>query len=346
MKINLKSYSSKLGSKPIFLGSIFIVLCSMFYVLSPISNAQTILPLTVSPARQEIRINPGEKTGITVKFFNLSDAPISGIIKAADFIVDNGDGKPRIIEDSTQSSPRFSGTSWINLPYDRITISPNDKVSVIANLDVPQDARPGGRYVAIYFEPSGTFGQPVTGEQKDSAITPRIASLVYIRVNGEITENALITRLFSPSFSEYGPIKVKTEILNRGDYHINPRGIITVTNMFGGIVDQSSIAQQNIFPDVTRSYDNAIGPKWMWGRYKVEFAGSYGEKAKSLSQFIYVWVFPWKVVTVIILALFVLFLFLKRLYKNIIVRESDLEAQIAREKAEIDKLKDQLRGRD
>ena len=91
--------------------------------------------------KEEITINPGEDSAVNVRFITL-ESPVSGIVRVADFIVDNSQGAPRIVEDIGQLSPRFSGQTWISIPYDQITIAPNDKVAMQAKINVPVDARP------------------------------------------------------------------------------------------------------------------------------------------------------------------------------------------------------------
>src|SRR4030066_66559 len=103
----------------VFLG-IFLV---FFLFLFNKVKAQSLLPLTVSPARQEFSINPGEKTVINVTFFNRGESAISGLIKVADFIVDNPDGTPPIIDNASQASPKFSASTWLILQSDKMSIA-------------------------------------------------------------------------------------------------------------------------------------------------------------------------------------------------------------------------------
>src|SRR3989339_547699 len=94
---------------------LMILFLTIPYSLFPIpSFAQSSLPLTVAPARQEITINPGEGAAVNIRFYNFSESPVSGLVRIADFIVDNSQGAPRIIEDSSQISPRFSAQTWLN----------------------------------------------------------------------------------------------------------------------------------------------------------------------------------------------------------------------------------------
>lgn len=324
-----------------------IILFVMFgFMVNPAaSSAQDVLPLTVGPARQQILVNPGEQAAFTVRIYNQSDSPIVGLIKVADFVVQDKEGSPRIVDDATLASPKFSGSAWVTLPYDRVSIPAQDKITVQASLNVPADARPGGRYVSLFFEP--VIGTPTAlgVESAGTGVAPRIASLLYVRVAGPITESAMITNLFTKSFYEYGPVNVDSEILNRGDYHIRPRGVLTISDALGGVLAQGALKEENIFPDAARSYTNALGTKWMVGRYKITLAASYGEKGQSLERSVFVWVFPWKVATVTVLFILILILVTRSMYSKLVLKEASLEDEIAQEKEEIEKLKDELKKR-
>ena len=316
----------------------------LFIASSAHAQAITTLPLTVGPARQQIAVNPGEEAQFTVKFYNQSDTPVSGYIKTADFMVDDDLGTPRLIENGAQASPKFSASVWVTLPYDRMTIAANDKVAVQATLKVPANARPGGRYVALFFEPVSPFATQVT--ESASGIVPRVASLLYVRVNGPITENAFISNLFAKSFSEYGPIEVTAQIANNGDYHIRPRGSFTISNILGGVVQQSPLKEENIFPDAVRAFSTSIGEKWMMGQYKITLNALYGEKNQVMERSINVLVFPWRVASVTLLTLVILGIIGRAVYKNIVVKEASLEEELSTEKKEIEKLKKELGKRE
>lgn len=317
--------------------SFLIFLFSICYLLFAVgqTSAQANLPLTVAPSRQEILVDPGEKTAVIVKFLNQGDAPVSGTLKVVDFVVEDKEGTPTFIEETptitgvTQISPRFSAASWFTLPYDRITIAPQNKVTIQAKIQVPADARPGGRYVAIYFEPGGEVS-PALGGQKEATtpISIRLAGLVYLRVSGPIKEDAYVVRFQIPRFSEHGPLTAITEILNRGDYHIRPKGKIVLSNFLGKVVDEQALIGQNIFPDVSRVYENKLGSKWMFGKYKAELAASYGEEGKALTAVTFFWVVPYKEISAGLLALVIIGLIITLIVRRFRRRQQELEEKI------------------
>jgi len=323
------------------LGIIVFVLGLLLLNFQPI-QAQTTLPLTVAPSRQEVAIDPGGTTAVNVKFYNRGDTPVAGLLKVADFIVQDNEGTPEFLEGPTQLSPRFAAASWVQLPYDRIAIAPKDKVSIQAKITAPLDARPGGRYIAIYFEPSGKPTKIGYSKEGITPIAARIASLVYLRVSGPITEDAYVVQFSAPRFSEYGPILITTEILNRSSYHIRPKGTITLTDMFGRQIAQEKLKEVNIFPDVTRLLETKIGSKWMFGKYRAELAAAYGETGKALTAVTYFWVFPWKIASAGLLAVIIIILLISFSYRRFKRRQEKLEARLAAEEKKLEELKRKL----
>jgi len=318
----------------------FLLTTALFFYLPGQSLAQEKLELIVGPVRQEVILNPGESEQVEVRFYNQSAEPISGQLEVVDFIVTSADGAPTLIDDPSLASPKFSGARWITLPYNQITIAATDRVKIPVSIQVPVNAKPGGRYVAIYFQPGLNAPQTTA-----TGVSSRLASLLYIKVNGDILENALVTQFYAPGFFEYGPVTVNTEILNRGDYHIRPKAIIAMTNIFGTLVDQVSLREENIFPEASRTFTNEIGPKWLFGRYKLALRGSYGTSGKALETMTYVWVIPWRIIAIVILAIILLYILIKKIILSSHEQVEELEDRLSAEEKELEELKKQLRKR-
>lgn len=307
----------------------------LFFLVAKNASAVSIAPFTVAPSRQEITVDPGEITAVNLKFYNRGDTPVSGVLKAVDFIVESDDGSPTFLEEN-QLSPDFAAASWVTLPYDRISIAAKDKIQVQAKLKIPEDVKPGGKYFAIYFEPTSNAGIEIgVNKEGTTPTTFRIAGLVYLRVAGPVEENAYATQLKAPRFSEYGPISVTAEILNKGNYHINPKGVISLTSVFGKKIDEVLIQENNIFPNVSRMYEGEIGKKWMMGRYKIELSASYGETGQIIEALTYVWVFPWKLATAIVLGVVIIILLAAFLHKKFKKEKEELEEKVEELEAEL-----------
>jgi uncharacterized membrane protein len=327
--------------------SIFLVLSGSI-VLARRANAQQILPLTVIPPKQEMLINPGESYSTTVKFENLGTTPVSGAISVLDFIVTDTHGTPVFLDNpqvigTTTIPEKYSAAKWIKLYTDRMTISANDNVSLPITINVPKNAAPGGRYAAVLFAPVGslTLGNPTSAGE--TPISVRIASLLYIRVAGPITEKATVVKFQAPTFLEYGPVSITTEILNQGDYHITPQGSVSITNMFGRVVSTSALDTKNIFPGTSRDYVNSLGEKLMFGKFTVTLAATYGDLGQPLTSTLTMWIFPWKTATAILLAIIIIILLIVMWYKKVIKKEAKLVEQLKEEKTELETLKEKFK---
>ena len=308
--------------------------------------AQQRLPLVVAPARQQTTLDPGEKESLIIKFFNESAVPISGTLKAVDFIVTGTEGKPILLESPSAPSGKYSASSWIKLPYERAAIPAGTVLKVQFDVNVPKDALPGGRYVALYFEQTGYnvgAGASPSLQSGEMAVTPRITGLINIRVSGPITESASIRRFSAPSFLEFGPVPVYTEIFNAGNYHITPQGQITMSDFMGRQISRVILEEKNVFPESSRIYETEIGSKLLFGKFKLTLAAAYGEYGQVLSRSIYVWVFPWKLALAIILGITIIILSGIRIWKGLKGKQEKLEAELKEEISEVEELKEKFK---
>lgn len=304
-----------------------------FLFPSPVSAES----ITIAPARQEIELQPADSSASIIKIYNHDSSPVSGTLKVVDFIVDDDHGTPEFLEDQTLDSD-YAAASWINLPYSRLSIPANGKVEFQIKVNSPSTALPGGHYAAIIFE-AATSSLPSLQSQAITA--PRLASLIYINVPGLYEESALVSHFKAPKFSQNGPIDITTKILNRSPIHLKPQGVITVTNIFGDVVAHLNLEENNIFPQIERTYTSTLPTKWLAGRFRADFYATYGSQGKTLQATTYFTVFPVMVViyiAVILAALYYIFTTLKRRSHR---HQDQLEAEISKLQQELDQSKKQ-----
>lgn len=306
-------------------------------------NAQMESPLIVAPARQSFAADPGATERFAVRFYNTGIDPISGTFKVADFIVTDALGTPTFLEGPTVLSEKYAAASWVTLTQEKGTITPGGVVTLNATVKVPTNAAPGGKYFAVFFEPTTqTPDATETQQQKAASITVRLAGLIYLRVNGAISEGASITRFSAQGFSEYGPVTVTAEVKNNGDYHITPQGTITVKDMFGKEVAKADIPEANVFPGSSRVITTKLGEKWMVGKFTADLNAVYGDTGKELAATLSFWVFPWKLAVVIALGIIILILIIYLIINKFVKKEKKLEEALAEEKEELEKLKEKF----
>jgi len=281
-----------------------------------------------------MEMKPSEASTGILKLINISETPISGTLKAVDFIVEDNQGTPVFLEDQNFAS-NYSAASWITLPYDRLTIPANDKVEIQFKINADQKALPGGHYTALIFE--AISGSAIDTSQSAAAIAPRIASLIYITIPGDYQEQALVTKFHLPKFSQHGPLDINTTILNQSPTHIRPTGVITVSNMFGDVLTHLPLDEQNIFPETERAYLNTIPTKWLFGRYQAHLQAAYGSQGKNLDAIIYFTVIPVALIIYILIFIAAVIFLVKHYAKKNKKHEQELEVEVAKLKQELHK---------
>ncbi|HJX45976.1 MAG TPA: hypothetical protein VJ399_02300 [Patescibacteria group bacterium] len=331
---------------PIFITLFTLLIFSIFSFVKPNTSLAQSGFLTVAPARQIVEVDPGEIVTISIKFLNQGDQPIAGDIGVADFLVIDNMGTVAFQDSPKMQAPSpYAAASWIKIPvsYDKVTIPAQDKVTIQTKMTVPEDAKPGGRYFGIYFEPTSSIPTPLKSDKEAGTSTKsRLAGLVYVRVAGPITENASIIKFQTPSFIEYGPVKVTSEIINRGSYHITPKGQVVLYDWLGRKIDIKALEEANIFPDSSRIFTNDLGKQLMFGKFKVELTATYGETGQVLTASTSFFAFPVRIALVIILSIIIIMLLGMIIWKKMKGRQSKLEKKLEEEIHELEELKDKV----
>lgn len=272
---------------------------AMLLFLSQDSSAQELQQVTITPPKIEVNLAPGDKTEGRLGIINDSDTDMTFITGVYDFIVTDNNGTPEILPRGTMLNNKYSAANWIAVYPEEFTVKQHQRFDFNYYIQVPQNAGAGGHYAALIYQPVNNGNQPAVGAK----IQTQIATLVYISVKGTINESAKVTKFIAPNFSEYGPVKINTQITNYGDLHIIPQATITIKDMLGRVVATSDLASENIFPGgIAREFTNTIGGKLMIGRFTASLLGSYGTGGNlPLSATLVFWVFPWRAASVIAL---------------------------------------------
>ncbi|MCL5970370.1 MAG: hypothetical protein M1450_02640 [Patescibacteria group bacterium] len=256
----------------------------------------------LSPPTTSLTVMPGQKGTTSIKVINQSVEPIFFEAQVQDFIVEGINGSPSLV---TNNSQKFSAQSWISISPKNFTIGKQQNLILNLDIYVPKNAEPGGHYAAILIKPKNNSAY------EGARVETRLGSLLYLSVSGNIIEN-LKAEILSQKFYEYGPIDATLKIKNLGNLHTMPFGKITISDIFGRVVEVKEIPANNIFPESERDFKELLGTKLMIGRYKVSFEGNYGE-GKKVSAQTYFWVIPWRIISsLLVLILLVLIILLLR----------------------------------
>ncbi len=295
-------------------------------LLPSVARAQQIAGqgLEISPPLFNLKANPGQVLRTEFRIRNVTDQPLLAKAQYNDFVAgDKEDGNPRILLDSSSEDPSpYTIKGWIST-IGEVIIRPNEQKTIQVTISVPKDASPGGHYGVIRF--TGT-----TPEVDSSSVTlsASVGTLMLITVSGDVQDNANILELFTSqnnkkrSLFEYGPITITTRFENKGNVHEQPSGTVAVFNTFGKRVGEMKFndSKSNVLPKSIRRFENTLDKKLLFGRYKVQADLVYGPDKTIISKTAYFWVIPYKLITLALAVVLLLYFGLRQYNRMIINR--------------------------
>ena len=183
-----------------------------------------------------------------------------------------------------QQDNRWSLASWITLApaYNYLRAGGSATVNVL--IEVPEDATPGGRTRWCCI--ARTL---LVLRAKWSRNFQRAGTLIYVLVDGAITETAYVSRFSVPSFLEKGPVPMEIKIRNESDIHITPSPKITVKNIFGKEVATMVLDAKNVFPFTERDFSDVWDKKWGFGPYTLSLEAAYGIQGQTMTAQAVIW---------------------------------------------------------
>ena len=270
---------------------ILVFLISVFFLPYLISNA-----VTVGPVKLEISADPGDV--VRGELFLMNDEKETKIFSPVfeKFIEENGSKK--------FTAEEVDLASWFEINYP-ITLKPQESKNIPFILRIPKNASPGGHFAVIWWSAA------VPGAGQVSIVT-RAGILVYLRVSGDIKEEAKIIQ-FNTDKKIYwrSPVNFSINLENSGNVYLKPKGEITIKNLFGGtkaIIDVNK-KDVSILPQSKKN----ITEQWnfsgfIFGPYRVRMNLVYGESQKQIQKTLWFFVLPLKLIGIIILIILIVFI--------------------------------------
>ena len=279
----------------------------------PVTPAPATISITAIPPRLELSGLPGTTLQESLKVGNASNEDMAVQASFTNFIVNDNQGTPVPVDETV--SGRWSLASWITVTPQKILLKSKDTHSVTIMINIPKNALPGGHYAMVTYQPDTTG--LINGQGSGSSIVPKVGTLVYLNVLGPVTEAAnLKTFSVDQPFKNYGPTAILAEIENLGDIHIQPKGNLTITNLFNQTVFSQSLEAKNIFPFASRQYNFSFPGKWHLGRYAAHFNAAAGNSQIPLNGLIYFWIVPVKELAAVIAILMAIIILIAFKTKN------------------------------
>ncbi|OGG45373.1 hypothetical protein A2673_01110 [Candidatus Kaiserbacteria bacterium RIFCSPHIGHO2_01_FULL_50_13] len=266
--------------------------------------------LTIQPVKISKTIGPGESISGEIILKNESEGAASVEVTVEDFV-------PAAGSTNIQFVGRAEGVTtvrdWITLDApDSFVFGKGQSRNITYTIRAPSHAEPGGHFGVVFFKASDA------NEQGQLKVGTRVGVLVFITVPGNQLQSGNVLDFSGPFFVQKGPVEFTIKFENTGTVHFEPKGTITITNIFGKEVGVVEVAGQAVLPTGVRDLAAAWNAEGLLiGRYVAEINIVDGEGRELTANRIAFYAFPILYVIAFLITIIVLFFGIKFIRKNI-----------------------------
>ena len=282
---------------------------ALFLIVAAPAYAQTKQILSVTPPLFQMSAMPGKIWQSTIKVVNGNPYPMTVYAEVVNFKAVGESGHGQFLPIQGGDTEKTTLAHWIDIPGGPHLIPPETAKEISFFVDVPEDAPPGGHYAAVLIttKPSGGMGGG-SAVQTSQAVT----SLFFMRIEGDVHEDGSIREFrVMDTFMPRPEAEFSLRFENKGNVHLQPRGNIVITNMWGterGIIPINYESHfGNVLPESIRDFKFTWQTKLSFtevGRYKAIVTLGYGvDNIKNVSSVTYFWVVPVKITLIILVVL-------------------------------------------
>ncbi len=289
---------------------IFIVVC-IFFMHATSVGAQS-QSLSVTPPLFQLSVSPGNVWQSSVKVVNSNPYPITVYAEVVNFVASGEAGQGRFfpIEGDTDDKETFA--EWIEIAKIPHTIAAEQSEDIPFVIAVPENAPPGGHYAAILIST-----QPVASEGASLVQTVQsVSSLFFLRIEGDVEEIGMVREFRAlDAFVGVPDVTLSLRFENKGNVHLQPKGDIIITNMWGTERGRIPVNYRSNFGNVLPKSIRDFTFSWRTdfkitdiGRYKAIATLAYGvDGIKNVDATAYFWVIPVKatIITLLVLGIFI-----------------------------------------
>lgn len=250
-------------------------------------HAQIAPGIAVNPEKFELSLSGGETRTQIVKITNTGKDSLPIHLRPVRWEARDEVGGITFV--STPEDPSFDIAQWIALGKNDFILEPGKSERVSVTIAVPQNAEPGGKYGAVFIEPTLP---DFYFSKNEPHVVPQIGVLFLIDIpvvgleGGQVPSGIAIEQLsvegrssalseaFSRiaslfraplrAFAAQAPVSIDVlsqkassfvlRVRNDGITHIRPFGTVTVYNLFGSEVARAELPPTTILPGKVRKF--------------------------------------------------------------------------------------------
>ena len=296
---------------PYFSAVVFVFAALISFLTGFVGEVQANVGLSIQPLKVTHTLKPGESVSGIIQIVNAGDDAANVETSIEDFI-------PLAGTYNIQFVGRSAGVStvrdWITLDAPKSFVLVKGATKDVAyTIKAPPDAEPGGHFGAVVFKAS-----ELSKNGQQLKVGTRVGMLVLVTVPGSRLEKGKVLDFSGPKFVKKSPIDFVIKFENVGTVHFEPKGAITVINMFGKEIGTVSIGGQVVLPTGVKDLLASVNFEGVLvGRYAARLKIFDGEGDETASESFAFYAFPvWYVVAFLVTVL-VLFFGIKFLKRNV-----------------------------
>ena len=271
----------------------------------------------LEPAKNEIFLQPGEKTTKTISVVNRTDTELEFKIEIEDF-VGSRDPRQAVVLLGDKRGP-YSLKDFITPEVSSFKLKSKQRAILKVNIAVPADAEPRGMYGSLLVS-SAQADRPGEENESKTKTVSRVGALYFVRVAGAAEENGFLKdfRLAGEKKWAYqeGPYNFEVLFENNGNVHLTPSGKIVIRNTIGRKVAELAVPAFFSLPESLRSTQVVWDNHWAFGRYTATatIERNYQINTSATDEMsIVFWVLPWKTAAVVLVAVIVIYFLIRRI---------------------------------
>lgn len=240
----------------------------------------------VYPAKQELRLAPGENIIRNIYITNKLGHDADFVISVED--VSGSKDSNEIIKYYGRGLGPYSIRNYVMVANDRVRVAKGETKVIPVMITLPNKINQRGLYGAVFV----TSSAPATTGGNN--ISTRVGSLIFLKVKGPAEEQGKVAR-----FDIIGgkrmiltnrQVDFQVSFKNTGNIYLNPYGVIEIKNWRGRIVDRLPIEPWYVFPDSSRTRSASWDNVPLFGLYHADLVLNHGysESYASLSSYSFV----------------------------------------------------------
>jgi hypothetical protein len=268
---------------------------------SPVHASEPV-GIQVTPLRAYPAQNPGSTTKGSLTLTNYTTSP--------QYIALSVESFKTINEAYDYSFGSDEATKWVQFSEPFVTLAPKQSKVAEYTIAVPAGAAPGGKYLSLV-----TTVSPTAGVQGVTEIH-RVASLVYLQVNGTLTKQGALLSFDLPKLSTRQTVTAQVRVANSGNTHFESRVGFSVQRwLLGSPTHDNFQAKGLILPNTVRQLSADLHTPSLPGLYRItaDYSPPQGGTTRLSHLILYI---PIWFVIVLLLALATLVILVIRLWRT------------------------------